>query len=139
MAFTPADTRDYATATPSTTINVDAAPPTPAQVLAITPNSSKKGLISLSVIYNEPLSSSSASDSDLYHVFAAVTKLVKNHKQTLFSKAPAIRRVSANSSGNTVTINLTKPFNGTVQGTVQGSVTAANGASSSVNTSIFVK
>jgi hypothetical protein len=113
--------------------------PTPPQVMAIAPVSSKKSLTSLSVSYNEPLSSSSANNSALYHVFAAVTKVVKKHKQTLFTKALAIRGVSPSSSGNTVTITLAKPFKGTVQATVHGTVTAANGASSSVNTSMILK
>src|SRR5208337_2700027 len=80
--------------------------PTLPQVLSITGVSSKKGLTSFTVRYNEPLSSSSASSSRLYHVFAAVTKIVKKHKETLFTKALAIRSVSLNSTSSTVTINL---------------------------------
>jgi hypothetical protein len=72
-------------------------------------------------------------------VFATVTKIVKKHKQTLFTKVLPIRGVSPSSSGNTVTINLSKPFRGMVKVTGQGTITAANGASSSVNTSMNVK
>jgi hypothetical protein len=111
-----------------------AAAPTPTlpQVLAIAGASSKKGLTSFTVRYNEPLSSSSASGSGLYQVFAAVTKIVKKHKETLVTKALAIRSVSPSSGSSTVTINLAKPFKGTVQVMVQGNITAANGASNSV-------
>ena len=106
--------------------------PTLPQVLAIAGASSKKGLTSFTVRYNEPLSSSSASGSGLYQVFAAVTKIVKKHKETLVTKALAIRSVSPSSGSSTVTINLAKPFKGTVQVMVQGNITAANGASNSV-------
>ena len=101
-------------------------------MLAIAGVSSKKGLTSFTVSYNEPLSSSSASSSGLYQVFAAVTKIVKKHKETLFTKALAIRSVSPNSTSSTVTINLAKPFKGRVQVMVQGNITAGNGASNSV-------
>ena len=114
--------------------NVPTPTPTPTlpQVLAIAGVSSKKGLTSFTVSYNEPLSSSSASSSGLYQVFAAVTKIVKKHKETLFTKALAIRSVSPNSTSSTVTIKLAKPFKGRVQVMVQGNITAGNGASNSV-------
>ena len=101
-------------------------------MLAIAGVSSKKGLTSFTVSYNEPLSSSSASNSGLYQVFAAVTKIVKKHEETRFTKALAIRSVSPNSTSSTVTINLAKPFKGRVQVMVQGNITAGNGASNSV-------
>jgi hypothetical protein len=85
------------------------------------------------VSYNEPLSSSSAGNSALYHILAAVTRIVKKHKETLFTKPLAIRGVSPNSSSNAVTISLAKPYKGAVQVGVQGTVTAANGASKSVS------
>ena len=129
VTLIPTDSTDYASAAGSTTINVL----TPPQVSTIAPTSSKKGLTSFTVSYNEPLNSSSAGSSALYHVFAAVTKIVKKHKETLFTKPLAISGVSHNSSGSTVTINLAKPYKGQVQVTVQGIITAANGASKSVN------
>src|SRR5208282_189016 len=105
--------------------------PTLPQVVAIAGVSSKKGLTSFTVRFNEPLSSSSASSSGLYHVFAAVTKTVKKHKEKLFTKALrlASRSVSPDSTSSTVTINLAKPFKGPVEVMVQGSITAGNGAS----------
>ena len=111
---------------------VNTATPTIPQVLAIAGVSSKKGLTSFTVSFNEPLSSSSASSSGLYQVFAAVTKIVKKHKETLFTKSLAIRSVSPNSTSSTVTINLAKPFKGRVEVMVQGNITARNGASNSV-------
>ncbi len=60
-----------------------------------------------------------------------MTKVVKRHKQTVFTKPVAIRSISVN--GSTATLNLAKPFKGTVQVTVQGTVTAANGASNGVS------
>ncbi len=129
VTFTPTDSTDYASATGSTTINVL----TPPQVMTIAPVSSKHRLTSFTVDYSEALNSSSASSSLLYHVFGAVTKIVKKHKETLFTKALAIRGVTPGSSGNTVTIKLRKPYKGEVQVTVRGTITASNGASNSVN------
>jgi hypothetical protein len=106
--------------------------PTPPQVLAIAGVSSQKGLISFTVSFNEPLSSSSAMSSGLYQVFAAVTKIEKKHKETRFNKALAIRSVSPDSTGSTVTVNLAKPFKGKVEVMVQGNITAGNGASDTV-------
>ncbi len=116
----------------SFTINQATPTPTPPQVLAIAGVSSRKGLTSFTVSYNEPLSSSSASSSGLYQVFAAVTKKVKKHKETLFTKALAIRSVTPNSTGSTVTIKLARPFKGQVQVMVGGNISAGNGASNSV-------
>jgi hypothetical protein len=131
VSFTPTDSTDFTSATGSTTINVLVL--TPPQVATITAVSSRKGLTSFAVSYNEPLNSSSAGSSALYHVFAAVTKIVKKHRETLFTRALALLGVSPSSSGNTVTINLARPYKGEVQVGVQGTITAANGASKSVN------
>jgi hypothetical protein len=95
--------------------------------------SSRKGLTGFTVSYNEPLSPSSAGSSVLYQVFAAVTKIVKKHKETLFTKALALRGVSPNSSGSTMAINLAKPYKGPVQVGVKGTITAANGATKSID------
>jgi hypothetical protein len=128
------------TPTPTTTTT-----PTPTttlpQVLAISGVSSRKGLTSFTVRYNEPLSSSSAGSSGLYQAFAAVRKTVKKYKgahftkalvETDFTKALAIRSVSPDSTSSTVTVNLARPVKGQVQVMVQGNITAGNGASNSV-------
>jgi sugar lactone lactonase YvrE len=104
----------------------------PPQVVGIAPVSSKKGLTSFTVSYNEALNAGSAHNSGLYHVFKGVTKVIKKHRITVFTKALAIKSVSPNSSATMVTITLAKPFKGTVEVQVQGTVTAANGVSNSV-------
>ena len=71
-------------------------------------------------------------NAGLYHVFKGVTKVVKKHRITVFTKALAIKSVSPNSGATMVTITLAKPFKGTVEVQVQGTVTAANGVSNSV-------
>jgi hypothetical protein len=125
LASTPTPTpMPTPTTTPAST------PPLP-QVLAIAGASGKKGLTSFTVSFNEPLSFSSASSSGLYQVFAAVTKFVKKHTKPLFTKALAIRSVSLDSTGSTVTINLARPFKRAVQVMVQGNITAGNGTSNS--------
>jgi hypothetical protein len=105
---------------------------TPPQVVDIVVSAqSKKGKSALTVRFNEPLNAGSASSSSVYHVFAGVKKVVKRHKQTVFTRPLAIKPVSVN--GSTVTITLAKPFKGTVQATVQGTIAAANGASNNVS------
>jgi hypothetical protein len=128
------------TSTPTPTLTPTSTPtptPTPTlpQVYVITGASSRKGLTSFTVRFNEPVNSNSASSPGLYHVFGAVTKLVKRHKTTLFTKALAMGSVSpdSTSTSHTVTINLARPFKGHVQVMVQGTITAGNGASNSVH------
>jgi hypothetical protein len=72
-----------------------AAAPTPTlpQELAIAGVSSKKGLTSFTVSYNEPLSRSPASSSGPHQVFPTVAKIVTEQKETLFTKPLAIRSV----------------------------------------------
>jgi hypothetical protein len=106
---------------------------TPPRVVAIAPVNSKQGLTSFTVSYNEALDARSAGRSGLYHVFRAVTKVVKKHRITVFTRAVAIKNVKLTRSGNMVTITLAKPFKGTVEVHVQGTVNAAMGASSGVN------
>jgi hypothetical protein len=129
VTFTPADPADYTAAHGSTTLNVL----TPPQVASVAPASSKKGIASFTVSYNEPLSPGSAASAALYHVLAAVTKVVKRHKQTLYTKPLAIAGVSPSGGGTAVTVTLAKPYKGKVQVGVQGTITGANGASDSIN------
>jgi hypothetical protein len=96
---------------------------------------SKKGRTGFNVVFNEPVNSSAANPG-LYHVFGAVTKVAKRHKQTVFTKPVGIKGVSVN--GATATLTLAKPFKGTVDVMVQGTVTAANGASNGVSLSKIV-
>jgi hypothetical protein len=134
VTFTPADTTDYNSASTATTIavgNPGGTSPLP-QVVAITPVESRKGLTALTVSYNEPLVPASASDSLLYQVFGSVTKVVKKRRETLFTRALALHGAGPGGTGNTVTVNLAKPFKGMVKVTVQGTLQAANGASNAV-------
>jgi hypothetical protein len=108
-----------------------AAPPLP-QVVSIAPVSSKKEFTALNVTYNEPVTNS-ASSTALYDVFGGVTKVIKKHRETLFSKSLRIKSVGPGTTSSAVTINLAKPFKGAVDVTVNGSVSAQNGATSDIN------
>jgi hypothetical protein len=105
--------------------------PTPPQVVGIAPVTSRKGATSFLVRFNEALSSVSASDLALYHVFSAVKKRGK----TAFARVEAIRSVQLNGDATAVTINLARPVKGRVEVMVKGAITAANGASNSINSS----
>ena len=92
----------------------------------------RRSLTALTVDYNEPLNSGSAGASGLYQVLGAVIKIVKKHKMPVFSKPLAIRSVIVNGNGDTVTVNLSKPYKGAVQVSVQGAITATNSSSSNL-------
>ena len=66
-------------------------------------------MTSFTVNYNEPVTKSAAS-SALYHVYEGVKKVVKRHKETVFTKLLKIKSVSPGKTSSTVTINLAKPF-----------------------------
>ena len=142
VTFTPTDTTDYTTATGSTSINVltPAPPPpptpTPPHATGIAGVSrSNKGLISISVAFDEALAPGSASNLNLYTVDVGVKKRGK----TIYSKNVGIRNISYDGNAHTVTINLAKPHKGVLQVTVHGGIVAANGASSSGDVSMIVK
>ena len=63
---------------------------------------------------------------------------VKKKKKTTYSKLVPIKGVAYNDSTPTVTINLARPFKGTVQVTIHGGVLASNGAASSGDVSKIV-
>ena len=86
---------------------------------------------SYTMSFTTPLNSASANSLGLYRVFAAVTKVVKKHKETLYTKALKIKSVVYNPGANTVAITLAKPFKGAVQVTIEPGLEAADGASSS--------
>jgi hypothetical protein len=86
----------------------------------------KKGLLSLTVSFNEPLNSTGATNLGLYRVLGGV----KKHRKTVYSKALAIRSATYDDSARTVTVNLAKRFKGSMQFTVGAGIPGANGASS---------
>jgi hypothetical protein len=137
VTFTPTDRTDYAMASGSTLINVLSAPPppTPPQATGIVGvGHSRKGLISITIGFNEALERSSVVNPSLYSVLGAVTK----RKKTLYSKALVIQSITYD--GNThVTINLAKPFKGAVQVTVRTGIAATNGTSSGSSFSAITK
>ena len=130
------------TPTPTSTTSPTPAPTptptsTPPKVIAVAGLSSRKGLTAFTITYNEPVTGS-ATSTLLYHVFEGVKKVVKKHKETVFTKLLGITSVSPGSGPNAVTINLAKPFKGLVEVAVQGTVTAQNGASSAIDSAMEV-
>ena len=96
---------------------------------------SKKGT-SYTITFAAPLNSQSASNLGLYRVFEGVTKVVKKHKETLYTKALKIKSVVYNPGPASVTITLAKPYKGAVQVTIEPGLEAADGASTSTITTI---
>ena len=93
--------------------------------------SQSKKETSYTITFTAPLNPASASNPGLYQVLEGVTKVVKKHKETLYTKALKIKSVVYNPGANTVTITLAKPYKGAVQVTIEPGLEAADGASSS--------
>ncbi len=116
-------------------INVNPPVPTPPQITGIVSISrTKKGLTSITVGFNEALVRSSLVNLSLYSVHGAVTK----HHKTVYTKGVAIKGISFDGNSH-VTINLTRPYKGTVKVTVHGGLLAVNGASSTGDFSTVVQ
>jgi hypothetical protein len=75
-----------------------------------------------------PLNATSATNTSLYQVLEGVTKVVKKHKQTLYTKALKIKSVVYTPGPNTVTIMLAKPSKGTVKVVIAPGLDGADGA-----------
>jgi hypothetical protein len=113
---------------------LSAATPAPPQVAGSAGvRQSKKGT-SYNVAFDQPLSADSVSNVGLYQVFEGVTKVVKRHKETVYSKALKIKGVAYNPATNTVTITLSRPYTGRVQVTIAPGLVGADGTTSSTIT-----
>jgi hypothetical protein len=97
-----------------------------------TPEQSKKGLTSVTVAFDAALEAASAENSSNYHVFGAVTKVVKHRRETLYTKPIKIASVSYNSATDTANVNLAKPVKGKVEIQVSGTFTTTSGAQETV-------
>jgi hypothetical protein len=95
---------------------------------------SKKGLISVTIGFNEALDGSSAGKRAQYSLLGAV----KTHGKEAFSKSLHIRRVRFEGNSQ-VTIYLARPYKGAVLVTVRAGLVAANGLSSLANFSTVVE
>ena len=63
---------------------------------------------------------------------------MKKKGKTVYSKKVGIKTVSVGANGQSVTINLAKPYKGVVQVTVLSGLMAANGTSSPGNVAQIV-
>ena len=113
-------------------------PPTPTSPTPVAPqvagsiavSQSKKGT-SYTITFAAPLNPQSANNPGLYRVFEGVKKVVKKHKETVYTKALKIKSVVYNAGPHSVTITLAKSFKSAVQVTIEPGLEAAAGASSS--------
>jgi hypothetical protein len=135
--FTPADSTDYNSVAITTTINVlNATSPSPPHAMGIVrANHTKKGLISITVAFDEALNPELVNNPGLYSVRGGVKKQGK----TVHGKNVLIRAVNYDDTAHTVTINLARPSKGIVQVTILPGVVAVNGGSSSSRFTALVK
>jgi hypothetical protein len=127
--FTPADSTDYNSVAITTTINVlNATSTSPPHATGIVgANHTKKGVISITVAFDEALNPELLNNPGLYSVRGGVKKQGK----TVHGKSVLIRAVNYDDTAHTVTIHLARPSKGTVQVTIRPGIIAANGGSSS--------
>ena len=107
--------------------------PTPAQlppqVLGNIAVKQSKKQTSYTISFAAPLNAQSAANPALFRVFQGVTKLVKRHKQTVFTRPLKIKSVVPGAGAQSVTLSLAKPFKGKVQVTIEPGLAGANGTS----------
>jgi streptogramin lyase len=118
---TPTSTR---TPTPTST----AAPP---QVVGSVAVSQSRKSTTYAITFGAPLISVSANNPGLYQVLEGVTRKVKKHKVTVYTKPLKIKSVLYDPGPDTVRIALAKPFKGAVQVTIEAGLEAADGATTS--------
>ncbi len=121
----------YAASGPVSVTQVITSPPPPVE--KSTPELTKKGLTSVNVSFDESLEAASAEDSSDYHVFGAVTKVVKHRRKTVYTKPIKIKSVTYSSSSNTANVKLAKPVKGKVEIKVSGTFTTTSGTEETVN------
>jgi hypothetical protein len=123
LSFSPADSKDYQSTTASVLIDVLAQP----TVIAATPVHSRKGLTSITVMFNESMDPTSAATTANYTVFGAV----KKKKHTVYTKSVGKLSFSYSVSSRTVTITLKKPYKGAFQLTAESGILATDGEATS--------
>ncbi len=110
--------------------------PTPTQVTGIASLvESRKGVTGFTVNFNQALNTASAENLGLYRVLEGT----KKKRKEVFTKALKIRSVSDNGSNDTVTIDLAKPYKGTVEVAVNGAIESLDGISTNIGYSAILK
>jgi hypothetical protein len=106
----------------------------PPQVMGSVGVSQSRRETSYTLTFDQPLNAASASNLGLYKVFKGVTKVVKKHKETVYTKALKIKSVVYNAGPDTVTILLAKSHKGTAQVRIAPGLEGTEGATSSTIT-----
>jgi hypothetical protein len=137
--FLPANGNFSASSSPTAAIQVvqsivkfGSTPPRPTRITGV--DRTRKGLLSITVAFNEALDPGSAVEPGLFSVFGGVHKRGK----TIYSRNLGIKTVSYDSEVESVTIKLARPYNGPVKLTVHAGIVADDGASRSADSSLFV-
>jgi hypothetical protein len=84
--------------------------------------------------FNQPLNAASASNAGLYKVFEGVTKVVKKHKETVYTKALKIKSAVYNAGPDAVTILLARRHKGPAQASIASGLEGTFGVTSSTIT-----
>ncbi len=85
--------------------------------------------------FSQALNVASAQNLGLYHVYEGSKK---KHNE-VFTKSLKLKSVIYNTSNDTVTINLKKPYNGIVEVAVDGAIEALDGSFTTVAYAAIVK
>ncbi len=128
----PTSTSPTSTSPTSTTPTSTPSPTPPKLSGAPTIGQSKKGT-AFTFTFTAPLNQTSANNAALYKVLQGVTKVVKKHKQTLFTKALKIKSVVYSPSLQSVTITLAKSYKGPAQVTIEAGLETADGTTTTTS------
>jgi hypothetical protein len=102
----------------------------PPQVLGSVGVSQSRMETSYTLTFDQPLNAASASNVRLYKVFEGVAKVVKKHKETVYTNALKIKSVYYNAGTDTVTILLADRHKRPAQVTIAPGLEGTNGATS---------
>jgi hypothetical protein len=113
---------------------LSAATPAPPGVAgSVGVSQSRKGT-SYNIAFDQPLSADASINVGLYRVFEGVTKVVKRHKDTVYTKVLKLKGVAYNPATNTVTIMLSKRYKGPAEVSIASGLEGTFGATSSTIT-----
>jgi hypothetical protein len=119
------------TSTPTSTLTPTPTSTAAPQVMGSVAVSQSRKSTTYAIAFSVPLNPGSANNPGLYQVLEGVTRRVKKHKVTVYSKPLRIKGVLYDPGPNTVRIALAKRFKGTVQVTIEAGLEAADGAMTS--------
>ena len=112
---------------PALNITVEPTHPTEPRVTGVSAVSSRRGLTTIVIAFDQALDPSSASDPGRYAALGAVTR----RRRTTYARPVRLGVVSYTAGARMVTVRLARPYRGAVQVTVRAGLLGAAGVATS--------